>query len=331
MGYPFFGSNNDFPWMTPPGVVGNIQSFYAPAGAITQWQDWIKPRGITMVSMLLIGGGGGGGGGFTAASTNARGGGAGGASSSIAFHIFPAFVLPDILKVTVGLGGVGGSGSGVNGTAGTNSYVATGVGLTAGSTIPNVIAESNNAAPGGGNAGANSGNATGGSVPTIPTKARQGWAQVVSLSTFTVGIVGATGGSPTAAGTAVGSCWQTIPTCPGSGGGGVTSSGTGFAGGAISLLNAMDYADGSYVPASAYLAGGVAGSGVAVGGQGNSGVQNYKPFVMLGGTGGGSADGQAGGRGGNGGIGCGGGGGGGGTTGGAGGNGGNGIVIISCW
>src|SRR5689334_17659694 len=126
--FPYYGSNSDFPFL-PPGVNGDVQIFSCPMNAVTQWQEWRKPRGVSMVAMLLIGGGGGGGGGFTAASGSAKGGGAGGACSSLAFHIFPAFCLPDILKVSVGLGGVGGSGSGVNGSAGTISYVAVGVGL----------------------------------------------------------------------------------------------------------------------------------------------------------------------------------------------------------
>ncbi len=326
-----YGSATDFPFL-PPGVNGDVQIFGGPMGASTQWLEWRKPRGVTMVYMLLIGGGGGGGGGFTGVSTSARGGGAGGACSSLACHIFPAFLLPDILKVSVGLGGAGGTGSGVAGGAGTISYIATGVGLTAGSTIPNILAESGNAAPGGGAAGTNSGNATGGSVPSIGTKARQGWAQAYSISTFTVGIVGPTGGAATgSAGTGVTATWNLIPISPGTGGGGVNTVNTGFAGGALTLQAAMDIADGTFTPASSHLLGGGAGSGAAVGGPGSAGVQCWKPFIMTGGTGGGSADGQVGGAGGNGGIGCGGGGGGAGTTGGRGGNGGNGIVIIISW
>jgi hypothetical protein len=328
--FPEFGNYSDFPFL-PPSTMGDVQVFNAPANAITQWQQWVKPRGITMVRMILIGGGGGGGAGFTRASTNAGGGGAGGACSGVAVHDFPAYILPDILKVSVGLGGLGGSGSGVAGGNATSSYVATGVGLTAGSTIPNVIAESNAAnTPGGGAAGANTGAATGGAVPQIATKGRQGWAQVYSTSVFTVGIVGAAGGTPTAAGTAVTGGWTLIPLSPGAGGGGVTSVGTGFAGGAISLNASFDFADGA-LSASNIIPGGTAGSGAAVGGNGSAGIQLLRPLVMTGGSGGGSADGQAGGIGGKGGIGCGGGGGGSGTTGGRGGDGGNGIVIMISW
>lgn len=326
-----YGSAIDFPFL-PSGIIGDFQKFDTPMNAITQWQEWRKPRGVTMVYMLLIGGGGGGGGGFTGATNTARGGGAGGACSSIAVHIFPALFLPEVLKVSCGAGGFGGTGSGQAGGAGTNSYVALGVGLTAGSTIPNILAESGNAAPGGGAAGSAAGNATGGSVPSIGTKARQGWAQAYSISNFTVGIVGATGGAATgSSGTPIATVWNLIPLSPGCGGGGITTTNQGFAGGAISLQAAMDFADGSFTPAASYIAGGTAGSNVLVGGNGNPGIQCFKPFVMSGGTGGGSADGQAGGIGGKGGIGCGGGGGGAGTTGGRGGDGGNGYVAIISW
>src|SRR6185295_2226212 len=250
MNFPFYGSAIDFPGFLE-GRNSHVQAFHTPMNAITQWQDWEKPRGVSMVAILLIGGGGGGGGGLTGATTTARGGGAGGACSSLAFHIFPAFCLPDILKVSVGAGGAGGSGTGVAGGAGTNSYVATGVGLTAGSTIPNILAESGANAAGGGAAGSNSGNATGGTVPTIGTKARQGWAQAYSISQFTVGIVGASGGAATgAAGTLINAVWNLVPLSPGTGGGGVNSVGTGFAGGVITLQGVMDHAEGTFTPAS---------------------------------------------------------------------------------
>ncbi len=70
--------------------------------------------------------------------------------------------------------------------------------------------------------------------------------------------------------------------------------------------------------------------GAADGGRGIDGMFMWKPFVSLGGTGGGSAN-VAGGNGGDGGPGSGGGGGGAGTTGGTGGRGGNGLVIVTCW
>jgi len=116
------------------------------------------------------------------------------------------------------------------------------------------------------------------------------------------------------------------------GGAGVgTTANTGFAGGAITLQAAVDFADGTLTPASNYIPGGTAGSGTVVGGNGSAGVNLFKPFLQTGGSGGGSASGQVGGDGGKGGYGCGGGGGGGGTTGGQGGNGGDGLIVIISW
>lgn len=326
----FYGSGIDFGFL-PPGVNGDVQCFFSQNNAITQWQKWVKPRGVTMVYMIAIAGGGGGGGGFTRATTLAGGGGGGGACSGVVTALTPAIFLPDILSVSVGSGGLGATGSGVAGGNGTNSYIATGVGLTAGSTIPNIILESGANAPGGGGAGTGAAAGAAGTVPTISTAARIGSGGIFGIQKFTVGLVGLAGGAQTgAAGAAVTAGWNVIPLTPGSGGGGVNTASTGFAGGALTIQAAMDLPDGAISPA-AILAGGTAGSNVLVGGNGNNGLQYWKPFLMTGGTGGGSADGQAGGQGGLGGIGCGGGGGGAGTTGGRGGNGGPGFVAIISW
>lgn len=325
-----YGSPIDFGFL-PPQFNGDVQMFFANQNAITQWQQWVKPRGISMVYMITIAGGGGGGAGFTRASTAAGGGGAGGACSGIAQAIVPAVFLPDVLKISVGLGGAGGATSGTAGAAGTNSYISTGVGLTAGSTIPNLILQSGINAPGGGAAGAAAGAAAIGSAPTATTVASTGGSGVMGIQKFTLGLAGTLGGTPTAAGGAVTTVWSSIPFSAGSGGGGVTALNTGFAGGTLSLQAAVDLPDRGFSPASNYLAGGTAGNSTTAGGNGNSGVVSFKPFLMTGGTGGGSADGQPGGAGGNGGIGCGGGGGGAGTTGGRGGNGGNGLVVIISW
>lgn len=314
----------------PDSTKTDVQVFLANNNAITQWQIWNKPRGCTMVYAILIAGGGGGGAGFTRATTVAGGGGAGGACSGIAVSMHPAMFLPDVLKVSVGLGGRGGKTSGTNGGAGTNSYIANGVGLTAGSTIPNIILESGNAAPGGGAAGTGAGAATGGTIPSIATIARIGGMGVFGIQKFTVGIVGAAGGTPTANGSTVTAGWNVLPLTPGTGGGGVTAVNTGFTGGALSIQAAMDLPDGAISP-SGILAGGTAGNTATVGGNGSSGLQYWKPFLATGGVGGGSADGQPGSAGGKGAIGCGGGGGGAGTTGGAGGDGGNGMVVLISW
>jgi hypothetical protein len=328
MSIPYFGCASDFPFV-PSGITGDVQVFSpVDSGGQSKPQQWVKPRGITMVCFFLVDAGGGGGGGLTGATTTARGGGAGGACGSIAIMIMPAFLLPDVLKVWPGNPGLGGSGSGVGGGSAGRSIILTGIGV-ASTQIPNTILVASSLSAGGGAAGTNTGAATGGSVPTVAAKGTTGWAGSVSIQVFTVGLVGAAGGNASgAAGSNITAGWNTIPLTPGSGGGGVTGAGTGFAGGTIALQAAMDCADISFP--SAIVSGGAAG-GAGAAGPGNAGITCFKPFVMTGGTGGGSSDGAAGGAGGNGGIGCGGGGGGGGTTGGRGGDGGPGMIAIAAW
>lgn len=315
----------------PPNTTGDVQVFYTDNNAQGS-QKWIKPRGAVMCYMICVGGGGSGGGGTSGATTTARGGGGGGACSSIAKHLIPAIFLPDVLLIQVGNGGAGVAAD-TNGNAGINSIISHGVGLTAIGTIPNIILQSNNAAPGGGAKGTNATGGAGGTVPTISTQAISGAAASHAIQSFIVGLVGAVGGAQTGANGANfnGSTWNLICTSPGTGGAGVNSVSTGFVGGAIGFNSGFDFADGSIVGNTA-LAGGTAGaSGTGASGNGNAGIQLWKPFYMTGGTGGGSSDANTGGDGGKGGIGCGGGGGGGGTTGGKGGAGGDGIVIIISW
>lgn len=75
----------------------NYQEFYG-GGTV---RDWIKPRGASMVRMLLIGPGGGGGNWNFATTT----GGSGGGSGAITQWIGPAIFIPDVLRVSVGAGG----------------------------------------------------------------------------------------------------------------------------------------------------------------------------------------------------------------------------------
>lgn len=324
------GSIPDFGFL-PPNFNGDVQVFGSDNNAQGSFK-WVKPRGVTMCYMMCIGGGGGGGGGLTGATTTARGGGGGGAASGISVLQKPAIFLPDVLLVQVGNGGVG-KGSGSAGNAGTNSIISFGSGITAINALPNIILQSNNAAAGGGAAGTGAGAANGGSVPTISTAALSGASIGFALPAYLVGLVGGAGGTATGAVGASPTGWNTINVSGGGGGAGVNSVNTSFAGGAINLTSntALDFADG-LVFGNPAIAGGVAGaSGTGAAGNGNAGVQLWKPFYMTGGSGGGSSDANIGGNGGDGGIGCGGGGGGAGTTGGTGGNGGNGFVCIISW
>jgi hypothetical protein len=85
---------------TPQGA--NYQEFYGGGTA----RDWVKPRGASMVRMLLIGGGAGGRGGTTAA------GGAGGGSGAVTQWIGSAIFIPDILRISIGAGGGSGNAGG---------------------------------------------------------------------------------------------------------------------------------------------------------------------------------------------------------------------------
>lgn len=73
----------------------NYQEFYG-GGTV---RDWIKPRGVSMVRMLLIGPGGGG------ANATVGNGGGGGGSGAITSWIGPAIFIPDVLQVSIGAGG----------------------------------------------------------------------------------------------------------------------------------------------------------------------------------------------------------------------------------
>jgi hypothetical protein len=310
---------------------GDVQVFFTdnnnPASGS---QKWVKPSGASMCYMVVITGGGGGGGGRTRTSTNPGGGGGGGASGNIAKYLVPAIFIPDVLWVLVGSGGAGGAANG-NGTIGLATDISYSAGISAISAIPNIILSSagNNmaAATAGGTAAAGAG----GTLGAVINAGNIGAAAANSIFSVLAGGAGTAGGVQTGAvGVDVTAVWNTVALSGGAGGAGVNTVNTGFAGGNIVLQSALDFADGTMTPASNYIAGGVAGSSTAAG-DGNAGVQLWKPFYMTGGSGGGSSDGGIGGNGGNGGIGCGGGGGGAGTTGGRGGNGGNGFAIIISW
>jgi hypothetical protein len=86
-----------FGFPTPQGA--NYQQFYG-GGTV---RDWVKPRGASMVRMLLIGAGAGG-----------RPGSAqtGGGSGAVTQWIGPAIFIPDVLRVSIGAGGQSNSAGG---------------------------------------------------------------------------------------------------------------------------------------------------------------------------------------------------------------------------
>jgi hypothetical protein len=78
----------------------NYQEFYGGGSTNTSLsRSWSKPRGASMVRMLLIGAGGGGRSGTTGA------GGAGGGSGAVTEWIGPAIFIPDQLRIVPGRGG----------------------------------------------------------------------------------------------------------------------------------------------------------------------------------------------------------------------------------
>jgi hypothetical protein len=94
---------------TPQGA--NVQIF--SQGGTTN--DWVKPQGASFVWFTLIGAGGGAG--YTE-DTNAGNAGGGGGSASVTNCMVPAFLIPDVLRVSLGKGGVGAKTSGGTATSG---------------------------------------------------------------------------------------------------------------------------------------------------------------------------------------------------------------------
>ena len=93
---------------TPQGA--NVQIF--KDGGTTS--DWVKPQGASFIWVTLIGAGGGGG--YNGAGSNGTGGGGSGAVTN---YMGPAFLIPDVLRVSIGKGG---GPSGTNGAASSVIY-----------------------------------------------------------------------------------------------------------------------------------------------------------------------------------------------------------------
>ena len=293
------------------------QTFYY--NGVNNWQIWQKPPNCNFVNMFLLGGGAGGEGGeFGAGGTGGvtRDGGRGGGSSSVTYATFPAFAIPDTLYIQVGKGGLGGApalSSGVDGEAGTLSYVA--VLPDSNYTPQNILLPSGNAPA-----------TTLGVGGTAIVLAQIILSQVSLISSYAGQNGGAAGASSTPA---VNLTPTGIPVTGGAGGSGVSGVGTL---GAAAGINGFLFCP--TIPAGvsrATLGGTDGGNGYST--RENFNNLNYRlPLFFTGGAGGGAGDTSTGGRGGNGAFGCGGGGGGAGftnTVGGRGGNGGNGLVIIT--
>ena len=309
----------------PSDLNADVQIFHANNQSTINFQQWIKPRGTSMVYMIAIGGGGGGGGGHQKASGTNGGGGGGGGCSGITRGILPSFFLPDSLYIQVGVGGLGGAASTAGG-AGTSSHIMYSPLAYA---LQNSIISSGGTAAGGGGAGLVGAAGAGGTAGTVAPAAPVAFSQFLSNTGQSGGAGGAQTGANGSSITAFGSTLLSA----GAGGAGCVS--TNFNGGGITAFAAFNHTIINFPnTAGAVVAGGTGGTTAAnIGGAGINFLNG--PFLQSGGGGGGSnaagTGATAAGTGGKGGIGCGGGGGGAGVTAGRGGNGGNGMVAIFSW
>lgn len=296
----------------PRNGITNWKTYYAVQSTDTAvgWQTWVKPAGCAWIYIFMIAAGGGGGRSNDSAVTVAAGGGASGGHTRL---LIPAFVVPDVLYIRPGTGGLGATVAG-SGATGVTSYVA----MQPNTTIANGLI-SQAAGQGGGGAATNTAGPNGG----IGISAQA--IQCLGLFTTVNGTAGGAGAaSSNSAGTSV---TQTngIVTTPGAGGG----NGTGAGG---DIINAVVF------PTISGGAGttGVSGrNGFQLGAMWTPGLKSF-PMIWSGGSGGGGNN--SGGTCGNGGNAAyGGGGGGGGANGGAagtagnGGKGGDGIIFIGAF
>lgn len=307
----------------PTGTgAADVQVFTGTSTAAgNDWQTWLKPRGKTMLDLLLISKGGNGGTGVIGAVSTAAGGGGGGSASQTRVRM-PLYLLPDVLYLSL---------AGISTTNAIASYVTVCMSkLTAGAGAPvanDVLAVSNGGGNGGNAAGATAG-AAGAAGGVVAATAMPIGGNFMSALAGQAGIIGGTTGAAAA---------LTLPVT-----GLLITGGTGGAG--LGASASAGTAGGSFTVAGQFPAH-AGGLGTAVAttppGDGNRGYQPIsKLFYNYGGTGGGSTHGSATGgglvqsKGGHGAYGSGGGGMGGALTGssaGAIGMGGPAICIITCW
>lgn len=292
-----------------------VQTFIGTSLASgNDWQVWNKPRGKTMIDILLVGKGGNGGAGVIGGVSTAAGGGGGGSGTQTRVTM-PLALLPDQLILSL---------AGITNTNNVQSYIW----FTGASGVANHVVAHAAAGGNGGNAsGATAGAAGVAGVTTNAAAMPIGW-MFATVIAGQSGIIGGTTGASTG---------LTIPqtgllVTGGTGGAGLGASGsTGSTAGGITGIGALPT-----------IAGSVGGSSATTPPQvGSSGFQPLaKTLLLYGGTGGGSTHGsatttglvQA--SGGNGAPGCGGGGSGGaltGSTAGTVGLGGPAFCIITCW
>ena len=301
----------------PSATQADVQQFNGNSKInVESWQQWLKPRGKTMASILLVGAGGNGGAGVRGANSTAAGGGGGGSGEQSRL-IIPISLLPHVLYVSCGTAG----------STGVNSFIS----VAPNSTTNHLILKANPGSAGGAASGATGGaggvGATAGTISGMP---------LAGLGVFATfggqnGIIG---------GAAVAGAALTLPVT-----GLIVTGGTG--GGGLPAAAAAGTNGGSFVvPAAPTIypphSGGVGSATATVpANPGNAGTMGFSGLMFgYGGTGAASTHGTATGgglvqgRGGNGAPGCGGGGMGGALTGSAAAVnslGGEGFCIITCW
>jgi hypothetical protein len=179
----------------PTPQTANYQEFfgsggsYVGSGAPRTGMSWMKPRGASMVRIMLIGGGGGGDNGSSTA------GGNGGGSGAVTSWIGPAIFIPDELIIFAGAGGTA-----------NNDGVATTVAFRLGTFNSNVLSAAAGRGSGGSGAGgtamsANQFTACGiftsiaGQAGTAGSSTGAGTNQAASSTTFLSGGAGGAGAS----------------------------------------------------------------------------------------------------------------------------------------
>lgn len=306
-----------------PKTTGNADVFYFQGSSAVSGSDWIvweKPRGKTMIDILLVGKGGNGGNGAIGAVSTAAGGGGGGSGGQTRLTM-PLALLPDYLYISL---------AGLSATTTLASYITIQPKLTAGAGAP-AVNDTLMIANGGGNGGNAAGATVGalGAAGAIATAGTMplGWAYATALIGH-----GGLAGNATGASANLAIPLTGLMVTGATGGAGLGNAGsTGAAAGTLT--------GGGVFPS---LAGGTAaGSQTVAPGRGQDGYRPVQGLIYgYGGTGGGSTGGaptgagltQAGG--GNGAPGCGGGGSGGAFTGSAaatGGLGGPAFCFITVW
>ena len=284
------------------------------------WMVWEKPRGKSMIDILLVGKGGNGGAGVIGAASLASGGGGGGSGSQTRLTM-PLALLPDRLYISL---------AGPSATTTLASYITLGLKLTAGAGAPivnDVLMIANGGNNGNAGAGATAGTGGPGGVAATAGVMPIGWA----FSTTLIGQGGSTGGTTSTSASVVLPITGLLVTGGGGGAGVGNAASTGFAAGGITGVGILPTVQGALAPGSQTVPP-------------NNGFAGFKPVAGLvyyyGGTGGASTGGASTGgglvqsSGGNGAPGCGGGGTGGAFTGSAAGvvgQGGPAFCIITVW